>query len=43
VFTGHYGIEFGTNGFHLEFWLPLKGNRVPLGLKFMGKVVKNIQ
>jgi hypothetical protein len=43
VFTGHYGIGFGTNGFHLESWSPLKGKRAPLGLKFMGKVVETVE
>lgn len=39
LFTGHYGIGFGPEGFRLEPWSPWKGKRVPLGLKFMGKVV----
>jgi hypothetical protein len=43
VFTGHYGIGFGPAGFHLESWSPLKGQRVPLGLKFMGKAVKTVE
>jgi hypothetical protein len=43
VFTGHYGIAFGPSGFYLEPWSPLKGQRVPLGLKFMGKVVKTAE
>ncbi len=43
VFTGHYGIGFGPTGFHLEPWSPLKGQRVPLGLKFMGKTVKTVK
>src|SRR5450759_2047049 len=40
VFTGHYGIGFGPEGFRLEPWSPLKGKRIPLGLKFMGRTVK---
>jgi hypothetical protein len=43
VFTGHYGIAFGPSGFRLEPWSPLKGKKVPLGLKYMGKVVKELQ
>lgn len=43
VFTGHYGISFGPEGFRLEPWSPLKGKRIPLGLKYMGKVVKDIR
>lgn len=43
VFTGHYGIGFGTNGFRLEPWSPLKGKRTPLGLEFMGKLVKTVE
>jgi hypothetical protein len=43
VFTGHYGIGFGPTGFRLEPWSPLKGQRVPLGLKFMGKTVEAVE
>ena len=43
VFTGHYGIGFGPEGFRLEAWSPLKGQEVPLGLKFMGKRVDVIK
>ena len=43
VFTGHYGIGFGTEGFRLEAWSPLKGQEVPLRLKFMGKKVDTIK
>jgi hypothetical protein len=43
VFTGHYGIGFGPTGFRLEPWSPLKGQRVPLGLKFMGKTIKAVE
>ena len=42
VFTGHYGIGFGPQGFRLEPWSPLKGRTVPLGLKFMGKTIKTL-
>ena len=43
VFTGHYGIGFGPEGFRLEPWSPLKGKRIPLGLKFMGRTVKTVE
>jgi len=43
VFTGHYGITFGCEGFQLAQWSPLKGKTIPLGLQFMGKVVEAIQ
>jgi hypothetical protein len=43
VFTGHYGIGCGPTGFRLEPWSPLKGQRVQLGLKFMGKAVKVVE
>lgn len=43
VFTGHYGIGCGPTGFRLEPWSPLKGQRVQLGLKFMGKAVKAVE
>jgi hypothetical protein len=42
VFTGYYGIGFGPDGFRLEPWSPLKGKRVKLGLKYMGKIVEEI-
>ena len=43
LFTGHFGIGFGPEGFYLEPWSPLKGKRVKLGLKFMGKIVEDIE
>lgn len=43
LFTGHYGIGFGPEGFHLEPWSPLKGKRVKLGLKYMGEIVEEIR
>jgi hypothetical protein len=43
VFTGHYGITFGPEGFQLAQWSPLKGKTVPLGLQYMGKIVETIQ
>jgi hypothetical protein len=42
VFTGHYGIGFGPDGFHLQTWSPLKTNSVPLGLKYMGARVDKL-
>jgi hypothetical protein len=43
VFTGHYGITFGPEGFQLASWSPLKGKTVPLGLQYMGKTVGTVQ
>jgi hypothetical protein len=43
LFTGHYGIDLGPEGFRLERWSPLRGKKVPLGLKYMGKVVEAIE
>ena len=43
LFTGYYGLGFGPSGFHLEPWSPLKGKHTPLRLKYMGKVVKEIE
>ncbi len=42
IFTGYYGIGFGPEGFRLEPWSPLQGERVKLGLKYMGKIVEEI-
>lgn len=43
VFTGHYGITFGPEGFQLAQWSPLKGKTIPLGLRYMGKTVETIE
>jgi hypothetical protein len=43
LFTGHYGIGFGSKGFYLESWSPLKGKSVPLGLKHLGQIVETVQ
>lgn len=43
LFTGHYGIGFGPDGFRLEPWSPLKGKPVPLGLRYMGRMVDEIR
>jgi hypothetical protein len=43
VFTGHYGIGFGQQGFQVEKWSPLKGQSVPLGLRFRGRRVETIE
>jgi F5/8 type C domain len=42
VFTGHYGITFGPEGFQLTNWSPLKGKSVQLGLQYMGKIVETV-
>ena len=39
LFTGHYGIGFDKDGYYLEPWSPLKGQKVKLGLPYMGKDV----
>jgi len=38
IFAGHYGIRFDKNGYSLEPWSPLKGQRVCCGLPVMGKI-----
>jgi hypothetical protein len=43
IFTGHYGITFGPEGFQLAQWSPLKGRTVPLGLQYMGKTVETVE
>jgi hypothetical protein len=43
LYTGYWGIGFGSHGFYLEPWSPLKGKRVKPGLMYMGKVVDEIQ
>jgi len=43
VFTGHYGIIFGAEGFQLAKWSPLKGKTTPLGLQYMGKLVETVE
>jgi hypothetical protein len=37
LFTGHYGIGFDKDGYYLESWSPLKGQKVQLDLPYMGK------
>lgn len=39
LFTGHYGIGFNKDGYYLESWSPLKGQKVQLDLPYMGKNV----
>ncbi|HEV2327837.1 MAG TPA: hypothetical protein VGY56_03505 [Verrucomicrobiae bacterium] len=39
LFTGHYGIGFNQNGYYLEPWSPLKGQKVQLNLSYMGRNV----
>jgi hypothetical protein len=43
IFTGHYGITFGPEGFQLAQWSPLKGKTIPLGLQYMGKTVETVK
>lgn len=40
LFTGHFGIGFDKNGYYFEPWSPLKGQRVKLGLPYMGENVE---
>ncbi len=40
--TGYYGIVLEPEGFRLAPWSPLKGNRIKLGLRYMGKIVEEI-
>ena len=42
LWTGYCGITFGSAGYQLAPWSPLKGGKVPLGLKYMGKTVKTL-
>lgn len=41
--TGHYGITLGPDGFEVAPWSPLDGRRIPLGLRYMGKVTRDIR
>jgi hypothetical protein len=43
LFTGHYGIGFGKDGYYLEPWCPLKGQTIKLDLPYMGKIVPYLQ
>ena len=43
LFTGHYGVGFDPDGFHLKKWSPLNGKEVPLGLKYMGRILETIR
>jgi hypothetical protein len=42
LFTGHFGIGFDKNGYELEPWSPLKGQKVLLNLPYMGKNVQYV-
>jgi hypothetical protein len=42
LFTGHFGIGFDRDGYFLEPWSPLKGQKVRLDLPYMGKNVPYI-
>jgi hypothetical protein len=37
LFTGHFGIGFDEHGYFLEPWSPLKGQRIRLGMPYMGR------
>ncbi|HXC35136.1 MAG TPA: hypothetical protein VNV43_04635, partial [Candidatus Acidoferrales bacterium] len=37
LFTGHYGIGFNQNGYYIEPWSPLKGQKIRLDLPYMGR------
>ncbi len=39
LYTGQFGIGLDAKGYFLEPWSPLKGQRVKLGLPYMGKIV----
>ncbi len=39
LFTGQFGFGFDENGYFLEPWSPLKGQRVKLDLPYMGRIV----
>lgn len=39
LFTGHYGIGFDRDGYFLEPWSPLRGQRIKLDMPYMGKNV----
>lgn len=43
LFTGYYGIGLTPDGFRLEPWSPLRGKQTPLGLRYMGRTVREIQ
>ena len=43
IYNGYYGITFDADGYKLAPWSILKGQSVPLGLKYMGKEVKSIK
>jgi hypothetical protein len=42
LFTGHFGIGFDERGYFLEPWSPLKGQKIPLELPYMGKSVLHL-
>ena len=43
LFTGHYGIGLNKDGYYLERWSPLKGQKVKLDLPYMGTNVRYLQ
>jgi hypothetical protein len=42
LFTGHYGIGFDKDGYYLEPWSPLKGQKIKLDLPYMGTNVQYV-
>jgi hypothetical protein len=42
LFNGHYGIGFDENGYYLEPWSPLQGQKVKLDLPYMGKNIQYV-
>jgi len=42
LFTGHFGIGFDEQGYFLEPWSPLKGQKIRLEMPYMGKTVPYI-
>lgn len=39
LFTGHFGIGFDARGYFLEPWSPLKGEKIRLEMRYMGKTI----
>ena len=43
LYTGHFGIGFNKDGYYLEPWSPLKGQKTDLNLPYLGKTVHYLQ
>ena len=43
LFTGHYGIGFDEDGYYLEPWSPLNGQKTKLNLPYMGKDIPYVR